>query len=143
MRVCLSLASVSPRSDNVSQAIGDCERVIGLAKAMGDEQQLRSWSVNLAKLLLNLGAQCMANNELDTAETAFVRAKATAIQVGDRLDEARCMGNLASIYRMRGAPSRYLFIPPAQKCHPRSWHRIGLYPKPPLNCRFLNRPLPF
>jgi tetratricopeptide (TPR) repeat protein len=98
------LASASSQLDDVDEAIVDTQRVVNLAEAVGDQERAQSWTANLAKLLLRLGAQQMATNRLDSAVNTLQRAKDLAIQVADLRDDARCIGNLATIWKMRGKP---------------------------------------
>jgi tetratricopeptide (TPR) repeat protein len=99
-----TLASVTSQLQDFDIAIEDTQRIIEFAKSIGDNQRVKKFTRNLTKQYLFKGAKAVRNKDLDSAIEIFLEAKELAIKVGDYRDEGRCLGNIATIYRMKGDP---------------------------------------
>ena len=99
-----SLASITLKLPDFETAIKDTERVIELCKSIGDGKRVQRFSQNLTKLYLFKGEQALGTGDLDNAFESYKKARILTKETGDYRDEGRCLGNIATIYRMRKDP---------------------------------------
>ncbi len=104
MQCLTSLASITAQLPDFETAIKDTEKVIEFADSIGDDQRVQKFSKNLTKLYLSKGEQALSTGDLDSAIEIYKTARKLAKRTGDYRDEGRCLGNIATIYRMKEDP---------------------------------------